>query len=416
MNDTTATLLLVCLLVGCDSNVATDDRLGPGGDPVAAEAKPELTKGPHRGRLLADGDFQIEVAIFEHGVPPEFHVYPTLAGEPLDPAQVNLAIALTRLDGEVDRFTFTPEQDYLKSNTSVHEPHSFGVRIEAEHAKRAHVWTYDSFEGRTVIKPEAARAAGIEAAIAGAAVLHETVTLYGSVQANPERVRAVTARFPGVIRSVAAKIGDSVKSGTTLATIESNESLQAYSVAAPISGIVTQRAANPGEATGTEPLFVVSDFSTLWAELTAFPRDRARLSRGQVVNVVATDGTQKGQGVLSHVLPTGRGANQGLLVRVALDNANGQWTPGLFVTGNVIVGETPVELAVPVAALQTFRDFTVVFAQVGDTYEVRMLELGRSDGAMTEVLSGLNPGTRYVSANSYLIKADIEKSAASHDH
>ena len=40
----------------------------------------------------------------------------------------------------------------------------------------------------------------------------------------------------------------------------------------------------------------------------------------------------------------------------------------------------------------------------------------RSDGNLTEVLGGLQAGDRYVVENSYLIKADIEKSGASHDH
>jgi membrane fusion protein, heavy metal efflux system len=75
-----------------------------------------------------------------------------------------------------------------------------------------------------------------------------------------------------------------------------------------------------------------------------------------------------------------------------------------------------VPLAVKKAALQPFRDFTVVFEQVGDTYEVRMLELGEEQLEWVEVLGGLKPGARYVSENSYLIKADIEKSGASHDH
>ena len=80
------------------------------------------------------------------------------------------------------------------------------------------------------------------------------------------------------------------------------------------------------------------------------------------------------------------------------------------------VAETNVPLAVKNSGLQRFRDFTVVFAKVEDTYEVRMLELGKSDGEMTEVLGGLEPSQDYVSDNSFLIKADIEKSGASHDH
>ncbi len=44
------------------------------------------------------------------------------------------------------------------------------------------------------------------------------------------------------------------------------------------------------------------------------------------------------------------------------------------------------------------------------------LELGRQDETWVEVLSGLKPGVQYVAENSYLIKADIEKSGASHEH
>ena len=53
-------------------------------------------------------------------------------------------------------------------------------------------------------------------------------------------------------------------------------------------------------------------------------------------------------------------------------------------------------LAVKRSGLQGFRDFTVVFEQVGDTYEVRMLELGRQDETWVEVLGGLKPGAQYV--------------------
>ena len=416
MNQFIPTLLIAALLAACGRTPAPEAAQGPGGGQVTSEAKPEPVKGPHRGRLLSDGDFQIEVAIFEQGVPPEFHVYASKGVEPLNPADVKLVIEVSRLGGEVNRFTFTPQGDYLLASASVHEPHSFDVKVEAEHAGQKHVWTYDSYEGRTVIASEMAKGAGIETAVAGPAVLRETLGLYGAIQPNAERVRNVTARFPGVIRSVEKKIGDTVKSGATLTTVESNESLQTYSVTAPISGVVTQRMANPGESAASGPLFVISDFSSVWAELAVFPRDRTRLKAGQTVKVAATDGKQAGEGVVGYVSPVGSGANQSLVARVVLDNANAQWTPGLFVAGEVVAGESPVELAVHNAALQAFRDFTVVFAQVGDTYEVRMLELGRSDSEITEVLGGLAPDTRYVSANSYLIKADIEKSGASHDH
>jgi cobalt-zinc-cadmium efflux system membrane fusion protein len=73
-------------------------------------------------------------------------------------------------------------------------------------------------------------------------------------------------------------------------------------------------------------------------------------------------------------------------------------------------------LVVPVTALQTFRDWEVVFIRSGDTYEVRPIEIGRRDGSRVEVLSGLRKGDQVVVEQSYLVKADIEKSGTSHDH
>ena len=84
--------------------------------------------------------------------------------------------------------------------------------------------------------------------------------------------------------------------------------------------------------------------------------------------------------------------------------------------GEAVVGAHSTPLAVRTQALQRFRDFTVVFARIENTYEVRMLELGRRSPEWTEVLGGLEPGEVYVSENAYLIRADIEKSGASHDH
>lgn len=411
----TLILLLALSLAACKPKPEAADEHGHGHDEEQGHAETTEAKGPHGGRLLRDGDFQLEITIFEKGLPPEFHVYAFHDGKPLAPAALGLTIELTRLDGEKNLFRFTPEQDYLKGNGPVTEPHSFDVRVEASHDGQKVAWNYKSHEGRTTIDADMAGSMGIETAVAGPGVLRERMSLYGSIHPNAERVRQVGARFPGVVRSVSARLGDTVKAGQALATVESNESLQTYSVTAPIAGLVTQRAANPGEATGETPLFVISDYSSVWAELSVFPRDRARLQPGQAVKITAADAQQSGEGSIG-AIAAGEGESPTLVARVPLDNAQGRWTPGQFVTAEVVIGKTPVPLAVSNAALQGFRDFTVVFAQVGETYEVRMLELGRSDGEMTEVLGGLKPGTRYVTANSYIIKADIEKAGASHDH
>jgi len=412
-----AALLAALVLSGCSPG-ARETADPEGGSHAAAPA--EFERGPHRGRLLRDGPFALELQIFEEGVPPEYHVYLFREEKPLPPDAAQVTVQLTRLDGEVNDFSFAPQGDFLRGNGVVHEPHSFSVVVTAEEGGRNHRWTFDSFEGRTTIPEATARAAGISTEIAGPATLADTLVLTGRLVPNAERVRSVSARFAGAIRDVHRSVGDTVRAGERLATIESNESLETYALTAPIGGVITERRANPGENAGSEPLFVITDYSVLWAELNLFPRDLSRVKVGQRVALKSVDGEISGEGTVVRVAPAG-GAQQGVTgsvytARVAIQNSDRKWSPGLFVEGAVQIGQTSVPLAVKRSGLQGFRDFTVVFAQVGETYEVRMLELGRQDDTWVEVLGGLKPGAAYVAENSYLIKADIEKSGASHDH
>lgn len=393
-------------LIACESALM-DESLDAG-------AASDYERGPNNGRMLRDGRFAIELAIFETGVPPEFRAWVTDDGQAIDPSAVDLVVTLTRLGAE-DEIRFNPQGDYLRGNQTVYEPHSFLVTVEANRGGASHEWQYESFEGRTRIEPEMAEAFGIETMIAGPATLAETVTAYGSIVPNPERVREVSARFEGVIQSVDVALGQMVDRGQRLASVESNESLQSYAITAPISGLLMERTANAGEQTNGRRLFTIVDTSIVWAELAIFPGDRARVTVGLDVEIAPATGGDGIMGSISHLSPVAN-ANQSITARVPLDNTGGRWALGTYVNASIKVAEIEVPVAVKRSGLQSFRDFTVVYAQIGDEYEVRMLELGRQDDEWIEVLGGLRPGTRYVTENSYVLKADVEKSGASHDH
>jgi cobalt-zinc-cadmium efflux system membrane fusion protein len=372
--------------------------------------------GPHGGRLLKKGGFALEVTIYEKGVPPEYRVYAYRNGEPLNPADVNLSIQLNRLGGEIDTFEFQPRGDCLIGNGVVREPHSFDVGVRAGYGGRNYAWDYESYEGRTQIAPETAEGAGIETAKAGPVEIREILTLQGTVEYDFERLRRAMARFPGIILSLSARIGDRVQAGEALAEVESNDSLQTYAVRAPIEGVITQKLANTGETTRGGPLYTIADLRQVWVDLAMFRNDLARVKVGQSVRVRSLDEELEATGKIGYIAPNSSSISQSTTARVFLNNPYGVWQPGMAVTGEVVVAEEKVPIGVRTSALQTYRDFDVVFAKVDNTYEVRMLELGRSDETHTEVLSGLDPGTEYVVENSYLIKADIEKASAEHAH
>jgi cobalt-zinc-cadmium efflux system membrane fusion protein len=405
-------VILMLLLTACD-NVNRNGHVDEGHNAGMETAEP--AKGPHGGRLLVDGNFALELAIFETGVPPEYRAWVSWNDAPANLNDIDLQIELTRLGDRIDNIAFSVQDDFLRGDTVIYEPHSFAVSIKAGYQGKTYAWQFDNFEGRTRIGAEVAEAFGLEVMNAGPAVIKQTVLAYGRIVPNAERVRTVSARFDGVVESVTVSVGDKVQMGQTLATIESNESLNTYKITAPINGVVTARTANPGEQTGGRALFTIMDSSSVWAELSLFPADRPRAQVSSPVMISVVTGETATEGVISQFNVTAED-NQAVLARVVLDNTTGAFMPGMFVTGEIVVAERSVPLAVKRSGLQAFRDFTVVYAKVGNDYEVRMLDLGRQDADWVEVLGGLDPGTVYVTTNSYLIKADIEKSGASHDH
>lgn len=384
-----------------------------GGNNIDGEAQTSYQeqKGPNGGKLLLNGDIELELAIFERDVPPEYRAWIAKDGEPVESAE--LKVTLTRLGGQRDEFTFERQTDYWRGNGVVGEPHSFDVDVSLDVDGKVHQWQWESHEGRVEIAADMANDVGISTEIAGPGTIERHLQVFGRLVTPPNQKAALRARFPGVITEVRVNVGDSVDKGDVLATIESNESLQRYTLRAPIAGVIQERSVNVGELATDFTLFTIVNNETLWAELKVFPGQRMQVKPGQNVHILHNDHTHESR--ITHVTST-VGGSPFVLARVVLSNGGGELSPGDLVTGRIDVEAIEGALVVDRRALQGFRDWTVAFIKVGDTYEIRPLELGVSDERHTQVLAGLNAGDHYVVQNSYLIKADIEKSGASHDH
>lgn len=408
---------LALALAGTLSLAACGDSPKPAQTEGHAAKAGDYERGSHRGRMLRDGDLAIEVTIFEDGVEPEFHVYAYRKDKPVAPKDVGLSITLSRLDGEVNTFTFAPVEDYLRGAGVVTEPHSFDVKVVATIDGKAHQWAYPSYEGRTTISAAAAQAGGVKTEIASAAPIAELVDMAGRVEITPEGKGEVRAWYPGRIMSLRGELGQTVRKGQILARVESSESLQTYSIPATINGVIVEKNLNVGDVAGERAIFVIADPTKLHAEFLVYPRDAEKVRVGQPVEVRSLSGDTRLMAKVEAVLPTADLVSQTLVAHAHLPGgAASAFRPGMGVEGSFQVGATSAPLAVRTKAIQRFRDFQVVFVRVRDTYEVRMLELGRQTPEWTQVLSGLKPGSEYVTDGAFLIRADIEKSGASHDH
>jgi cobalt-zinc-cadmium efflux system membrane fusion protein len=406
--------LALCLLLAACGGGQPEARGGEGGHGEHAE---EARKGVHGGRLLEQDGYAVELAIAETGAPPKFQAWLYRNGKPVPANSGKVEVKLKRLGDVAEDHTLAPQADgSLLAARVVMEPHSFDVEVLARIDAKSLRWAYESHEGRTTIEAGIAESSGIRVAAAGPGTIADEHEVQGLLTPIEGRAAKVTARFPGPIRRLDANVGDTVRAGQALATIESNLSLTNYNVAAPISGAVLARNASVGGvASEGSALFEIADLSQLWVDLHIFGADAQHIRPGVPVTVTRLSDGATTSATLERVLPGTATASQSTVARATIKNDDGLWRPGSAVKARITVDQKPAALAVPLSALQTFRDWDVVFVRVGDVYEVRPLQLGQRDAQRVEVLSGLDAGDQVVVEQSYLVKADIEKAGASHD-
>lgn len=480
-------VLLAGLLAGIYILSAGKSQVSGDEKQHAADAGAPQT-GPHGGRLFTADGYSLELSIFEQGVEPHFRIYTYQNGKPADPDLTKATITLERLGSKPQIFSFKRENDYLKGDAVVEEPHSFTVKISAQNGGKSHLFGFEQVEARVTMADAQLKSNGVQIGTAGPARIKTALQLIGEIRLNEDRTVRIVPRLPGVVESVSASAGDKVRKGQVIAVVSSQtladlrsellatqkraglarttferekklweekisaeqDYLQArqalqeaeiaeqsarqklaslgtalsssgnltrYEIRSPIDGVITEKNIAAGEVLKEDiNIFVVADLSTVWVELTVYAKDLNAVKIGQHAIVKAAAFDAEATGTISYVGSVVGDQTRTAKARLVLSNPKGLWRPGLPVNVNLVADEVEVPVAVAADAVQTLRDWTVVFGRYGDQFEARPITLGRSDGKTVEVLNGLNSGERYAAGNSYLIKADIGKAGASHDH
>jgi cobalt-zinc-cadmium efflux system membrane fusion protein len=325
---------------------------------------------------------------------------------------VILAIALI-IAGGYWLLTPTSKQSHKEHSHEEKEEHGEEKEHGGEHE---HSDGEEEHGEETKISDNAANNLDIKVLKVGSAKVHESVSVTGRITLNQNTTAQVKARFSGIIRSVAKEAGEVVKVGDVLATVESNDSLQIYPVKSPVAGTIITRNANLGELAADEPLFVVADLSKLWAELFIFSKDGEQLKAGQKVLIQCLDDPINTESSIALVLPTAEASSQTVVARAVIDNSSNHWRSGMNVRADVILREKEVPVAVKTEAVQRMEGNNVVFVKEDGAYKAHPVEIGSSDSEWTEIISGLSTGQSYVAKNSFVVKADIGKSGAEHEH
>lgn len=198
---------------------------------------------------------------------------------------------------------------------------------------------------------------------------------------------------------------------------QEDQDFSRYELKSPIEGVIIQKHLSTGEAVKSDDdVFLLADLSEVWVNIAIPVSDLNSIKLGQKVTVHEKDQGFHTKGKLTYLGSIIDEASRTVTGRVIISNPKSVWRPGTFVTVKITFDERRVPIAVPARAIQSFRNWSVVFVKYGNFFEARPLKLGKSDDKWTEVLQGLKKGELFADKNSFTIKAEIEKSAAIHDH
>lgn len=256
---------------------------------------------------------------------------------------------------------------------------------------------------------------GVVLATAASGVVDVGVELPAEVRPNGDRTAHLAPRFPGIVRQVRRSVGDRVSAGDVLAIIES-DNLTTFELRAAFSGVVIDRHIAPGESvTRSSTAFIVADLDTVWVDINVHEKALPSLRLGQMVTIATRHSTESGTGEVSYIAPVVDQATRTAVARVILDNRHGHWRPGSFAVATV---DQSVSAAVAVSrrALHEHEGNATIFVADGDRLVARQVVVGRVGRTVAEIVSGLTAGERYADENSFLVKAELAKGAAEHEH
>ena len=202
-----------------------------------------------------------------------------------------------------------------------------------------------------------------------------------------------------------------------------NASNGRYILKAPISGVISKKDLVIGEnVQSASQLFTIDQLDQLWLEFIVPNAEIVGLSPNQKIEFKSLQ-TDKIYKAVIQTLNIEADAQTGRLqVRAKVQSSTAELRPNLMV--NVLLPQPSDSTALRIlqSAVQNVDGKNVVFIATQQEQQVEFhptpIKLGQSskDSQYIEVLGGLNQGQKYAAQGSFLLKSELEKGEASHEH
>ena len=324
----------------------------------------------------------------------------------------------------------------------------------------APVYADDSPEAQAGVKvsPQLAQNLGVRTAAAEKGRLASTVEAVGSVAFDERAVHLVQARTAGYIEQLFVRAPlDPVRKGQALVRLfvpewagaqqeylalrssriegaaelargarnrllllgMSEEQVQAVdregkpvtrvTLASPADGVVGELGAREGmNVMPGATLYRINGLGTVWVNVDIAEPNAAAVREGTPItaSVPAYPG-EKFSGRIAAVLPEVNAATRTVRARVELANPGGRLKPGMFATVAIAPPQSREAVLVPTEAVIVTGQRSVVIVDRGQgRYEPVDVAIGREEGGRTEILKGIEAGTRVVASGQFLIDSE----------
>lgn len=197
-----------------------------------------------------------------------------------------------------------------------------------------------------------------------------------------------------------------------------------FLIKAPISGVISKKDIVVGENVQlADQLFVIENLKDLWLEFNLPNTSNIHLQAGQILNFKTNGSDQNYQAKVQTLNPEADLQTGRLQVRAKVTTQADVLRPNVLVNVFVTDAQAKTALRVQKKALQQVEGKPVVFVIESEEkglvhLKAQPIEVGVSsqDGQWLEVISGLTEGQKYIADGSFLLKSELEKDEAGHEH
>jgi cobalt-zinc-cadmium efflux system membrane fusion protein len=299
-----------------------------------------------------------------------------------------------------------------------HDSNAEGVEIHDEQTEGEH--DEEKEETGIFVSPEMIKTVGIKMEKAHGGAIARYTTLPAEIKLNRNKHTGISPKYASTVRQIFVEIGDKVKKDDVLVSLENRSTLTVYTLLAPFDGTIISKNVAVGESVeeGTK-LFELADLSSVWADVSVYPKYLHKIKKGSSVTVVATD-NHTVNGTISYISPLASEETRTFIARVVLNNAGTDFIPGFFVRARVQLDKKDVAIRVNKAAVQTMSGESVVFIKEHDNFITQVVQTGFYDDQYIEIIKGLRVGDIYVAKGAFTLKAETTTSGldphAGHGH